>query len=182
MEIEIRQGDIAAQPDLDAIVNAANTELWMGSGVAGAIKRATGGTVEDEAVRQGPIALGEAVVTGAGRLPNRAVIHAAAMGYRKEDEAVPKRAGSRSSAAIIRSATLRVLALCDERGLRSVGLPALATGVGGFPLDECAETMIGAALEHERAHDGCVIQRVRFVVRGEGDREVFEAALTRLRR
>ncbi len=182
VEIEIQRGDIAAQPDLDAIVNAANTELWMGSGVAGAIKRAAGGAVEDEAVRQGPIALGEAVVTGAGRLPNRAVIHAAAMGYRKEDEATPKRAGSRSSAAIVRSATLRTLALCDERGLRSVGLPALATGVGGFPIDECAETMIGAALEHERVHDGCAIERVRFVVHGEADRDVFAETLERLRR
>ena len=114
MRIEIRQGDIADQPDLDAVVNAANTELWMGSGVAGALKRRGGEEIEREAVRQAPIALGDAVRTGAGALPNRHVIHAAAMGYRPEDEAMPKRAGSRSSDDVIRRATRRSLALADE--------------------------------------------------------------------
>jgi O-acetyl-ADP-ribose deacetylase (regulator of RNase III) len=177
VRIEIRQGDISDQPDLDALVNAANTDLWMGSGVAGALKRRGGEAVERDAVGQGPITLGDAVRTSAGALPNRHVIHAAAMGYRAEDEAVPKRAGSRSSAEIIRRATLRALALADEAGDRSIGFPALATGVGGFPIDECAEVMIGAAREYAREHTRTTIGLVAFVVRSAEDREVFERAL-----
>ena len=177
MRIEIRQGDISDQADLDAVVNAANTELWMGSGVAGALKRRGGEGVELEAVRQGPIALGDAVRTSAGALPNRHVIHAAAMGFRAEDEAVPKRAGSRSSAEIIRRATLRSLALADEAGDRSIGFPALATGVGGFPIDECAKVMIASAQHYARDHPSTTIDLVAFVVRSEGDRRVFEQAL-----
>ena len=177
MRIEIRQGDISAQADLDAVVNAANTELWMGSGVAGALKRRGGEAVELEAVRQGPIALGDAVRTSAGALPNRHVIHAAAMGFRAEDEAVPKRAGSRSSAEIIRHATLRSLALADEAGDRSIGFPALATGVGGFPIDECADVMMASAQDYARDHPSTTIELVAFVVRSEEDRRVFEQAL-----
>lgn len=177
MRIEIRQGDISAQADLDAVVNAANAELWMGSGVAGALKRRGGEAVELEAVRQGPIALGDAVRTSAGALPNRHVIHAAAMGFRAEDEAVPKRAGSRSSADIIRRATLRSLALADEAGDRSIGFPALATGVGGFPIDECADVMIASAQHYARDHPSTTIELVAFVVRSEEDRRVFEQAL-----
>src|SRR5688500_11379075 len=97
MKIEIRQGDITAQPDLDAIVNAANTELWLGSGVAGAIARRGGPEVEREALAKAPIELGEAVATTAGNLQNRFVIHAAAMGYRPEDRRAPKREGTSSS-------------------------------------------------------------------------------------
>ena len=177
MRIEIRQGDISAQADLDAVVNAANTELWMGSGVAGALKRRGGEAVELEAVRQGPIALGDAVRTSAGALPNRHVIHAAAMGFRAEDEALPKRAGSRSSAEIIRHATLRSLALADEAGDRSIGFPALATGVGGFPIDECADVMMASAQDYARDHPSTTIELVAFVVRSEEDRRVFEQAL-----
>jgi O-acetyl-ADP-ribose deacetylase (regulator of RNase III) len=177
MRIEVRQGDIAEQRDLDAVVNAANTELWMGSGVAGALKRRGGDEIERDAIRQGPIALGEAVRTSAGGLPNRHVIHAAAMGFRAEDEAVPKRPGSRSSAEIIRRATLRSLALADEAGDRSVGIPALGTGVGGFPIAEGAAVMIGAAREYEQAHPTTKIELVRFVLRDKDARAVFERAL-----
>jgi len=177
VRIEVRQGDISDQPDLDVVVNAANTDLWMGSGVAGALKRRGGEAVEREAVRQGPIRLGDAVRTSAGALPNRHVIHAAAMGYRAEDEAVPKRAGSRSSADIIRRATLRSLALADEAGDRSIGFPALATGVAGFPIDECAEVMIAAAREHARANPNTTLELVAFVVRSADDRTVFERAV-----
>src|SRR5215813_14547584 len=103
--IELRKGDITRQPDVDAIVNAANTELWLGSGVAGAIAAAAGPEIEEEAVGKGPIRLGEAVETNAGNLPNKYIIHAAAMGYRPEDARVPKREGSLSSAAIIEAST-----------------------------------------------------------------------------
>ncbi|HEV8469100.1 MAG TPA: macro domain-containing protein [Candidatus Limnocylindria bacterium] len=177
MRIEIRQGDISDQPDLDAVVNAANTELWMGSGVAGALKRRGGEAVEREAVGQGPIALGDAVRTSAGALPNHHVIHAAAMSYRAEDEPVPKRAGSRSSADIIRRATLRSLALAEEAGDRSIGFPALATGVGGFPIAECAEVMIASAHDYARDHPKATLELVAFVVRSDEDRRAFEREL-----
>src|SRR5215510_4204887 len=100
MRIEIRQGDITDQPDIDAIVNAANTDLVLGSGVAGAIRRKGGDIIDEEGQRQAPIRLGEAAITTAGKLPNKYVIHAAAMGYRAEDRAVPKDPGAGSSAEI----------------------------------------------------------------------------------
>ncbi len=176
MEIEIREGDIARQPDLDAVVNAANTELWMGGGVAGALKRHGGEVIEREAKAQGPIALGEAVITSAGKLPNRWVVHAAAMGYRKEDDAVPKRAGSASSSAIISSCVRRSLELAEQAGARSIGFPALAAGVGGFPIDECAEAMIGAVREYAAHAQPTKIERVVFIVRGDDARRAFASA------
>src|SRR5579862_6869700 len=144
MEIQIRRGDITLQADVEAIVNAANTDLALGAGVAGAIRRRGGDEIDREARSLGPIRMGEAVATGAGRLPNKCVIHAAAMGYRVEDQRVPKRPGSLSSAAIIRQATLNSLRRAEERKLRSLAFPALATGVAAFPVEECAQTMIGA--------------------------------------
>jgi len=177
MQIEIVQGDITQQPDIDAIVNAANTDLALGAGVAGAIRRRGGDEIDREARAQGPIRMGEAVATSAGRLPNKYVIHAAAMGYRREDELVPKRSGSLSSAAIIADATRNSLARADELGLRSVAFPALATGVAAFPVDECAETMIAAVNEYAGAQPQSSVKRVRFVLFGEADCKVFEAKL-----
>src|SRR5215468_1818248 len=109
MKIEIRQGDITAQPDIDAIVNAANTDLVLGSGVAGAIRRKGGDIIDEEGRKQAPIRLGEAAVTTAGAMPYKCVIHAAAMGYTREDAAVPKKPGTATSAEIIRNATLNSL-------------------------------------------------------------------------
>ncbi|HSE37319.1 MAG TPA: macro domain-containing protein, partial [Blastocatellia bacterium] len=163
MKVELRKGDITNQPDIDAIVNAANTELWLGSGVAGAIRSRGGPEIEREAVAQGPISLGEAVRTTAGNLPNQFVIHAAAMGYREEDQAVPKRAGSASSETIIRNATANSISIADQSGCESIAFPALATGVGGFPLDECARVMIRAAQDYADNHPTSKIKRVIFV-------------------
>src|SRR5688572_29112367 len=131
LTIEIVDGDIAAQ-DTDAIVNAANNAFWMGSGVAGAIKCRGGKRIEDEAMAQGPVAPGECVLTSAGRLAARHVIHAAVMGQDLE-----------TSAALIDKATRNALRLADSRGLASIALPAFGTGVGGFPIAECARIMIG---------------------------------------
>jgi O-acetyl-ADP-ribose deacetylase len=180
MKIEIRQGDITAQPDLDAIVNAANTELWLGSGVAGAIAARGGPQIEREAVAKGPIKLGEAVETTAGNLPNKYVIHAAAMGYRPEDAAVAKREGSMSSDAIIRSATTGSIAIADRLGCRSIAFPALATGVGGFPVDECAQAMMGAAMEYTDAHPDTRVDKVIFVLFGAGDYATFQNELNKI--
>ncbi len=180
VRFEVRHGDIADQPDLDAVVNAANTELWMGSGVAGALRRRGGKQVEEEAVAQGPITLGDAVITSAGGLPNRYVIHAAAMGYRGEDARVPKRAGSSSSAEIIRSCVRRALELADANDVRSVGFPALATGVGGFPVLEAAAAMVAAASEYAVRTPGTRVERVVFVLLGDNAARAFEAELARL--
>ncbi len=174
MRIEFRQGDITSQPDMDAIVNAANTELILGSGVAGAIYRKGGKIIDEEGQRKGPIKLGEAAFTTAGNLPNKYVIHAAAMGYRPEDAKVPKRPGSLSSAEIIRNATLNSLRIADELGCVSIAFPALATGVAAFPVDECADVMIGAALDYAREHPATKVARVVFVLFGQADYDVFK--------
>jgi O-acetyl-ADP-ribose deacetylase (regulator of RNase III) len=181
MKIELRQGDITNQPDIDAVVNAANTELWLGSGVAGAIARRGGPDVEREAVAQGPIRLGEAVATTAGNLPNKFVIHAAAMGYRDEDRGVPKREGSQSSEAIIRDSTINSLTIADALGCKAIAFPALATGVGGFPVDECARVMMTAANVYARGHSESNIEQVVFVLFSGSDFEIFRQALIEIK-
>jgi O-acetyl-ADP-ribose deacetylase (regulator of RNase III) len=174
MQVEFRQGDITSQPDVDAIVNAANTELILGSGVAGAIRRKGGDIIDEEGHAKGPIKLGEAAYTTAGRLPNKYVIHAAAMGYRLDDAKVPKRAGSLSSAEIIRNCTLNSLRIADELGCASIAFPALATGVAAFPVDECAEVMTTAVRDYSRQHPATKLVRVVFVLFGQADYDVFK--------
>jgi len=157
--IECVQGDITAQ-DTEAIVNAANDHLWMGAGVAGAIKRAGGQMIEDEAVRLGPIPVGEAVVTSGGRLAARYVIHAAGMGQ-----------DLRTSADHIRRATRNSLLRAKEKGMRSVSFPSIGTGVGGFPVGECARAMIGEAVAHLRGETS--VGLVRFVLWGKDAYDAF---------
>jgi O-acetyl-ADP-ribose deacetylase (regulator of RNase III) len=158
---EVVEGDITALA-VDAIANAANDQLWMGAGVAGAIKRAGGEEIEREAVAKGPIAIGDAVATGAGRLPARWVIHAAVMGQ----DLV-------TSADVIRRATRRALEVTDELGAESLALPAFGTGVGGFPLDDCARIMV----EETRGFEGKSLRRVVFAVYGESAEAAFRRAL-----
>jgi O-acetyl-ADP-ribose deacetylase (regulator of RNase III) len=161
VELEVAEGDIT-RLDVDAIANAANDRLWMGAGVAGAIKRAGGEEIEREAVAKGPIAVGEAVATGAGRLAARWVIHGAVMGQ-----------DLRTNAELVRRTTASCLRVADEVGAESLALPAFGTGVGGFPLDECARLMVDAA----RAHEPRSLRRVVFAVFGEEARRAFEDAL-----
>jgi len=174
MRIEIRQGDITNQPDIDAIVNAANTDLVLGSGVAGAILRKGGAVIDEEGQRQAPIRLGEAAVTTAGALPNKHVIHAAAMGYRAEDRMVPKDPDTGSSAEIIRSATINSLRRAEELKLKSIAFPALATGVARFPVDRCAGVMITAARGYGTEHPDSSIELVAFVLFTPDDYEMFK--------
>lgn len=133
-EIEVISGDIALQ-ETAAVVNAANNLLWMGSGVAGAIKRAGGVAIETEAISKGPVEVGESVVTGAGSLRARYVIHAAAMGQDLHTDEVKIRKAARSS-----------LAAAAKLGIDSISLPALGTGVGGFEIHHCARIMIEEAI------------------------------------
>jgi O-acetyl-ADP-ribose deacetylase (regulator of RNase III) len=174
MKIEIRQGDITDQPDVDAIVNAANTDLMLGAGVAGAIRRKGGNIIDEEGRKKAPIRLGEAAVTTAGSLPNKFVIHAAAMGYRPEDDLVPKKPGTESSAEIIRDATINSLGRAEELKLKSIAFPALATGVAGFPVAECAEVMISAARSYAAEHPDSSVELVVFVLFTSGDYGVFK--------
>jgi O-acetyl-ADP-ribose deacetylase len=161
MRLEVVEGDIT-QLDVDAIANAANNRLWMGAGVAGAIKRAGGKEIEREAVAKGPIEVGDAIATGAGSLKARHVIHGAVMGQ-----------DLRTNADLVQRTTRRCLEVADELGCRSLALPAFGTGVGGFPLDECARIMVAAA----RAYQGATLERVVFAVFGDEARREFEAAL-----
>jgi len=156
-------GDITAQTT-DAVVNAANNHLWMGSGVAGAIKAKGGEEIEREAMKLGPIAPGQAVTTGAGTLSARYCIHAAAMG---QDLA--------TSADLITRATRSALREATRLGLDSIAFPALGTGVGGFPAEACARLMIAAALSHGRANPKP--GSVTFVLRDEPAFRSFAAAL-----
>ena len=161
MRLEVVEGDIT-QLDVDAIANAANNHLWMGAGVAGAIKRAGGEEIEREAVAKGPIEVGGAVATGAGGLNARHVIHGAVMGQ-----------DLRTNADLVRRTTRRCLELADELACRSLALPAFGTGVGGFPLGECARIMVAEA----RAFEPAALERVVFAVFGEEAKREFEAAL-----
>jgi len=161
--ITLHKGDITAV-EAEAIVNAANTALWMGAGVAGAIKRAGGQEIEDEAVRRGPIPVGEAVVTGAGRLKARFVIHAAVMGTDLATDADK-----------IRSATQNSLLRAKELTLRSIAFPALGTGVGSFSYSRAAEIMINTVSEHLARESG--LEEVLFVLYSDEAYKAFEEEL-----
>lgn len=161
--VRLAQGDIT-QLDADAVVNAANDHLWMGAGVAGALKRAGGDEIEREAMAKGPIPIGAAVVTGAGRLRARHVIHAAVMGQ-----------DLGTDADAIRRATRSALERARELRLRSVALPALGTGVGGFPLEDCARIMLGEVEEHVEA--GTTLGEVVFALRGDAAAEAFRRVM-----
>jgi O-acetyl-ADP-ribose deacetylase len=161
LELSVEEGDITAL-EVDAIANAANDRLWMGAGVAGAIKRAGGEEIEREAVAKGPIEVGEAVATGAGQLAARWVIHGAVMGQ-----------DLRTDADLVRRTTESCLRVADELGAESLALPAFGTGVGGFPLEECADVMVGAVRRYEPA----AVKRVVFAVFGEEAARAFRRAV-----
>jgi O-acetyl-ADP-ribose deacetylase (regulator of RNase III) len=162
-EIEVREADIT-KLDVDAVANAANTDLKHGGGVAGAIVRAGGHVIQDESDRKAPIGLGEAVETSAGELPSRWVIHAATMDL-----------GGPTSAEIIRSATAATLRKADELGAKSLALVAFGTGVGGFPLEEAAVIEVEEVRRH--LESGSALERIVFAVFGQEAREAFERAL-----
>jgi len=130
MKIEIVHGDIT-KSEVEAIVNAANNNFWMGSGVAGAIKSAGGDIIEKEAVKKGPVMPGLAVYSTAGSLPYKVVIHAAVMGQ-----------DLRTTNKLIRQATISSLNICEQLKIKSVAFPAFGTGVGGFPMKACANIMV----------------------------------------
>ena len=159
-ELEVIAADVT-KLEVDAIANAANTQLAHGGGVAGAISRAGGPEVQRESNEKAPIGLGEAVETTAGDMPARWVIHAATMEL-----------GGPTSAEIIERATRSTLAKAEELGAGSLALVAFGTGVGGFSLDEAARIMVAAAREHTGD-----LERILFAVHGDDAERAFRAAL-----
>ena len=164
MKIDIIQGDITEE-NSGAIVNAANNYLWMGAGVAGAIKLKGGEEIEREAVKMGPIEPGQAVVTTAGNLKTKYVIHAASMG---QDLVTDEK--------LVRKSTHSALEVADRLGIKSISFPALGTGVGGLGMDKCATAMISTVMEYQPKS----IASVRFVLYDDSARQIFIYAFEKL--
>ncbi|MBN1456267.1 MAG: macro domain-containing protein [Sedimentisphaerales bacterium] len=134
--LELKSGDITEQKT-DAIVNAANCQLVLGGGVAGAIRMKGGDSIQKECSKKGPIDTGQAVITSAGKLKAKHVIHAAGpkMGEGDEDNK-------------LKNATLSALAVANENNLKSIAFPAISTGIFGYPMDKCAKIMLNAVIEY----------------------------------
>lgn len=161
--ITLREGDITEE-QVDAVVNAANSELVLGAGVAGAIREKGGPTIQAECDAIGGIAVGDAAVTGAGALPARFVIHAAGMAP-----------GGAADETGVRCSVRRALELAAERGCVSVAVPAVGAGVGGLSAQRCAELLIAEARAHLAGETS--VREVRFVLFGEPMYRLFESAL-----
>ena len=160
-ELKIVQSDIT-ELSADAIVNAANNELTMGGGVAGAIKRKGGRQIEDEAVSKGPIEIGGAIFTSAGALKTRYVIHAATMGLDHKTDEIK-----------IRNACAGSLKVADELKVRSIAFPALGCGVGGFPLQASAKIMAQQVWKHLR-EEKSGLKEIVFCMPGKEAYDIFE--------
>ena len=154
--LEVIQADVT-QLAVDALANAANTQLLHGGGVAAAIQRAAGPALAEESRAKAPIGLGQAIETTAGDMPSRWVIHAATMEM-----------GGPASAEVIERATHSTLDVAERLGCRSLALVAFGTGVGGFPLDEAASLIVGVAREHEGG-----LERIVFAVHGDDAERAF---------
>jgi O-acetyl-ADP-ribose deacetylase (regulator of RNase III) len=166
-KISLRQGDLT-EADVDAIVNAANNDLMLGGGVAGAIRVKGGPAIQQECDKIGTIPLGEAAITGAGLLRARHVIHAASM-----------RLGESTSEENLRAATRNSLMRADENSLKTIAFPAIGTGIAGFPIERCAQAM----LEEVRTHlsGPTTLERVEFVLFDHRSLEVFEQTLAEMK-
>jgi O-acetyl-ADP-ribose deacetylase len=162
-KVSLQQGDIT-EADVEAVVNAANTHLQLGAGVAGAIRRKGGSIIQQECDAIGPISLGEAATTSGGQLKARYVIHAASMHL-----------GGLTTEGSLRDATVHSLKRAVEKQLTSIAFPAIGTGIAGFPLDRCAQVM----LEEVRKHliGQTTLQQVIFVLFDDVALKVFERTL-----
>ena len=160
--IVIIAGDLVDQ-DVDAIVNAANNELVLGGGVAGAIRSQGGPAIQQECDAHGPVKVGESALTGAGELPARHIIHAASMAL-----------GGLTTTESLQSSMDHAFRLADELGVKTIAIPAVGTGIAGFPMEECAVIM-ARALSGALAN-GWEPDEVRFVLFGDGARRAFQTA------
>ena len=165
-KVTLQQGDIT-DADVDAIVNAANTDLQLGAGVAGAIRRKGGPTIQHECDVIGSVSLGEAAITGGGQLKARHVIHAASMHL-----------GGLTSEESLRAATINSLQRAEEKHLTSLAFPAIGTGIAGFPVARCAQVMLE---EIRNCLSGPTsLQRVLFVLFDQPALQVFQQTLSAL--
>jgi O-acetyl-ADP-ribose deacetylase (regulator of RNase III) len=160
--VVIISGDLVDQ-EVDAIVNAANNDLQLGGGVAGAIRRAGGPSIQEECNAHGPVRVGEAAITGAGRMRARYVIHAASMSL-----------GGRTTRESLRSSMDDVFRLARANEVRTMAVPAVGTGIAGFPIDECARVM--AESLNDALSGGWQASEVRFVLFGDTSKMPFETA------
>ena len=167
--IVIQQGDLT-EMDVDAIVNAANNDLILGAGVAGAIARKGGESIQQECNRIGSIPVGYAAITGGGRLKARYVIHAASMGL----------GGVATTAKALRTSTAHSLHLAAERKLKSIAFPAIGTGVSGFPMAECAQIMLAEAVQHLKGETS--LETIYFVLFDSPARDTFQRAWDQIRK
>jgi O-acetyl-ADP-ribose deacetylase len=165
-KVTIRQGDIT-DARVDAIVNAANNDLKLGGGVAGAIRTKGGPSIQQECDQLGPVKLGEAAITGAGDLPARYVIHAASM-----------RLGGRTTEPSLRDATRNSLQRAKEKGVESIAFPAIGTGIAGFPLDRCAEIMGAEVRDHLKGETS--LKRVEFVLFDKPSMYIFQNSFAKV--
>jgi O-acetyl-ADP-ribose deacetylase len=164
--IYFMKGDIT-EVEVDAIVNAANNELILGGGVAGAIGRKGGPRIQEECDRIGSIRLGEAAVTTAGNLKAYYVIHAASMGM-----------GEQTTAKNLRSSTRNSLLRAEEKGFKTIAFPAVGTGIAGFPMEECATIMISEVLEHLKSRTS--LEKIYFVLFDDAALKAFEETYKKL--
>ena len=165
-KVTLRQGDLT-EATTDAIVNAANNDLILGGGVAGAIRNRGGPAIQAECDRIGPIPIGEAAITQGGNLPARYVIHAASM-----------RLGGRASERTVRDATRNSLLRAKEKGLQSIAFPAIGTGIAGFAMDRCAQVMLSEVRDHLNGAPS--LTRVEFVLYDKPSLYVFQHVLARV--
>jgi O-acetyl-ADP-ribose deacetylase (regulator of RNase III) len=164
--LELCEGDITEQ-DTDAIVNAANSRLILGGGVAGAIARKGGPAIQEECSRIGGTPVGTAVITTGGKLRARRVIHA-----------VGPHAGANDADRKLESATRSSLDVAEKNGLRSIAFPAISTGIFGYPMDRCARIMLSVAFEWLRS--STALERIVFCLYGREAYQVFETTLQTL--
>ena len=163
--LELLDGDIT-EMDTDAIVNAANAQLILGGGVAGAIRRKGGPSIQQECNKVGGTFVGGAVITTAGKLKAKYVIHA-----------VGPRMGEGDEDAKLKNATLNSLKLADKHNLKSIAFPAISAGIFGFPIERCAEIMLRTTIDYLKAGTG--LKRVVFCLFGKESYSVFENCLNR---
>lgn len=163
--IECIRGNIAAQADMEAVVNAANVQLMSGGGVAGAIHRAAGPGLAAECRPLAPIAVGDAVITGAHGLPNRHVIHCLGPVYGRDEPAD----------VLLAACYRNALVLAERNGIASIAFPAISTGAFGYPMKAAAEVAIGTVLKELLRLSS--VKRIRFVLLDAGDERIHAQAL-----
>ena len=166
-KIVLEQGDLT-EIEADAIVNAANNDLQLSGGLAGIIRRKGGESIQQECDQIGSIPLGGAAITSGGKLKAKHIIHAASMEL-----------GGHTTARDLRASTAHSLRIAAEKGLGTVAMPAIGTGIGGFPLSECAEIMLHEAVKH-LTRPGAV-DKIRFVLFDAKAHAAFEKAMREMK-